>query len=277
MTRPKSVTLAKVSGYLSVLLTALYSTAALFLPPFFGAANVEFLFSPTVLVTYWGGVAALFLVAAIDSFEILERDSSVLMAREFHGVETFHHAKEFLERLADVTIGAENIATLNFSPPQGASVHLDKYFREIHEYLSRSDKLKSFRSIASIEGPAKAQAIVERAEHFKGNARVSFSCFEHGQIIRLMCYHVVEKDGTGYVFLYPPIPLTGVMDGVLIVNSQIAKVMMSQFELTWNRSRQVLVGGIPSKEGVEYLVQQGADTKSASYKALYAAASKIDY
>ena len=270
--------LRRIAGYSAVVLAGLYPTGVVLLPAIFGEGSADFLLSPGVLVSYWGGVATLATTFVVESFEKVETAEAVILAREFQGIETFYNADTFVERLSDITVGSESIATLNFSPPAGSSAALDRYFERLHAYVSSNDpRLKSFRSIASIESRQKADWIVERSARFVGNSHVSFSCFREQSALRLMCYHVVMKDGVGYVFFYPPVPLTGVMSAFLMVNTKVALLMKEQFDLAWAKSVPVLLGGRARCDGLELLRERGAASDTKLFATLRATAGSEEY
>ena len=198
---------------------------------------------------------------------------SKLLHGELKGVEVFDHAARFLPRLAEISVGAEIIATLNFSPPAGRSAQLDTYFNALHTYIYRSGTpLTSFRSIASVEDSQKAEWMVERAHMFRRNPRVSLACFAEATGIRLMCFHVTMKDGVGYCAFYPPVPLTGVMHAAVICNTELARMLLEQFDLAWSQSVKTLEGGNPSAAGLEFLHANGASPRTQEFVELSHAA-----
>jgi hypothetical protein len=270
--------LCKLSGQTAALLAGAYPAAALLLPAFVGHSRVEFLFTPEVVVPYWGVVGALAMTFFVESYERLEKSYEKISRKEFDGLEIFHDADEFLDRLSEITLGAEVIATLNFSPPAGSSGALDRYFDKIHAYISAHDTpLKSFRSIASIEGPPKANWIAERAARFLHNKKVSFACFGEHPNLRLMCYHITLTRDHGYCAFYPPVPLTGVMSAFVINNRRLAEMMMDQFELTWAKSIPILAGGVSWSNGLRVLQEHGADPHTLKFGRLQKQAIQEQY
>jgi hypothetical protein len=250
----KTPTLSRISGWLAISLAALYSSLALFLPVFMGRANVELMFHTDFVITYWSIVFSLAFPYIFERLEQAEKDLGRLDAKPYSGLAVFRTAAEFIDALIEKTVGAETVCTLNFSPPAGVSAELDRYFGEVNKYLiSNGTNLLSFRSIASIESELKARSVIDRARQFEKHAKLSLACFTTRHFERLMCYHVVFKNGHGHVFIYPPVALTGIMDAFMISSDDVATLMKTQFDIAWEHSASVLLGGVSQAQGLEFL------------------------
>jgi hypothetical protein len=250
----KAITLSRISGWLAIALSAVYSTLALFLPVFLGRNNIEMIFHADFVITYWAIVFSLAFPYIFERLEATEKGFEDVGSKPYSGLAVFHTATEFIDALVEKTVGAETVCTLNFSPPAGVSAELDRYFREVNRYLIASpSQLVSFRSIASVETEAKARSIVDRAHQFENRAKLSLACFKSRHFERLMCYHVVFKRGHGHVFIYPPVALTGIMDAFMITSTEVATLMKGQFDIAWEHSAAVLLGGRPQHEGLDFL------------------------
>jgi hypothetical protein len=72
----------------------------------------------------------------------------------------------------------------------------------------------------------------------------------------MMCYHIVRKSGIGYIFIFPPTPLSGAVNAFLLINNEVHDALKSEFEKAWERSVPALIGGLVTGE-------QPADIKEA--------------
>lgn len=267
-----SWTVGKASGYMAVAMAGFYGTGAL-VAAALSKADLDLLVSPAVVAPYWGSTLGFFFAAVVDNGEHTEGLLTQLVRRPFHGIEFYRSAARFLPRLAELTVGAETIATLNLSPPKGWSGPLDTYFREVHAYISRADTpLESFRSLATVENRLKADWLVDRAGLFVRNPRVSLGILP-GASRQLLGFHVVVKDGHGYVAIYPPISASGWMNAAIIANDDLARMLLELFEIVWRGGTVVLDGGNPTSGGLDVLKRQGANRTSPHFTNLASAIS----
>lgn len=160
-----------------------------------------------------------------------------LLNQPAQGVEVFHTSEKFLEKLMEISIGAETVSTLNLSPARGEHNNLDVYFQRLHAYIrARRSPLRSFRSIASLDNSQKMRFLLARSLELVGTGRASFAVFRQtstGPLLHPLSMHITVKDGQSFVFLFPPVNLTGAMDSVLIRNEAVAQVMLGHFDKLW--------------------------------------------
>lgn len=254
-----NIDVRKFTGYLSIFLSSVYFVVAGLAIAFF-KGKADFVFEKTMIITYWTFVLSLMVFYFVDSVEKQDEKLSGALSREFPGIKVFEDSHGFVKELIEVTLGAESVSTLNYSPPKGASKELDEYFLKVHDYLnSKNSPLLNFRSIASIENKHKAAWLLSRAHLFVGNGHVSLGNFSLNSTHSLMCFHVVMKNKIGYVFFYPPIPLTGVMNAFMIINNDVYEVMKRQFDIVWAQCTPLLVGGVANEEGVDQLYKIATD------------------
>jgi hypothetical protein len=240
--------LTNLSGIIAFVLATGYAIASAFLPPL----NVKTL--SDIVLPYWATVFTLVIVYIYGRTERLQTTTSTILARPFSGIEIFENSESFIDRLTDITIGGEVICTLNFSPPRGASRPLDRYFKALHEYiLSDPPQLRIFRSIANIESAVKARWIFERCALLVDTARVSLAVFRTKSTERLLCFHIVFKHGNGYTFLYPPVPLGGLMEGMMINNLDAAELLRREFESIWHDCLVINDAAVTMKDGLDFL------------------------
>ena len=221
-------------------------------------------------IAYWSIVLGMGLTYLFKRLEEAQSTQNNILLRPVQGVEIFETSRSFLERLADITVGAETVSTINFSPWRGASPHLDRYFDRVHSYINSDDsRLASFKSLASVDSTRKAEFILHRINLLRKKGTASFAVFKSPQIDHLMCFHVASKNGKGYVFLYPPVPLGGEMKGILVINDEIADVMKAQFDRVWNQAIIVSDGTLIKSEGLDLLRKLFPDiTESTDYNSI---------
>jgi hypothetical protein len=161
-----------------------------------------------------------------------------VLAQPVQGIEVFHSADELLARLAEVTVGASTVSTLNLSPPRGASPPLDDYFLALAKYLhSVGTPLRSFRSLAHISDAPKAKWVVDRAQELAPTGKFSQAIFNTGpRNVFPAGFHVVAKGDDYYVFIYPGISLTGMMQCFMIKNEQLYGIMLGYFDSLWSKA-----------------------------------------
>jgi hypothetical protein len=243
--------LTYLSGVIAFILATVFAIASIFLPP----EDIRTL--ARVIVPYWATIFALLVVYILGRIESLHTASRDILSKPYSGLEMFDTSEAFINRLIDISIGGEIIYTLNFSPQKGASRPLDHYFDKLHEYiLLPSSSLKSFRSIANIGNAPKARWIFERCSLLIDTGRVSLGAFRSKSSERLLCFHVVFKHGMGYVFFYPPVPLGGVMEGIMLTNLDAAEFVKREFDNIWHDCIIVNDGAVAMKDGLEFLAQQ---------------------
>jgi hypothetical protein len=250
----------RLSGIIAIILSVIYSIVAII---YFLMNKGGFITEPGFAITYWSIVFGLVIFFIYENIYIILIKQEKLLSMPATGIEIFHDSSSFLARLSDLTVGAESISTINFSPERGISPHLDNYFKNVHSYISKhSSPLKSFRSIAAIESENKAEWILQRCYELHNTGRLSLGCFKTLRTERLMCFHIVFKDKIGYVAFYPPVPLTGLMDAVIIVNTEVAKLIQIQFEIMWEDCIHVNDGMSPIEEGLTFLSEHNKSLKN---------------
>jgi len=220
--------------------------------------------APLAFPTYF---AVPYLVGALTSFMAyvygrLERtleNQERLLRQPGHGVEVFHTSAGFLAELIEITAGAESVSTLNLSPARGEQANLDVYFERVHASIrARRSPVRSFRSIASLDTPGKMAFLLARSYELALTGRASFAVFDQrsvGPLLHPLSVHITVKAGQTFVFLYPPVDLTGAMDSVLIRNEAVARVMLDYFNTLWHRSVVLNEGRRVHLAGLEHLAR----------------------
>jgi hypothetical protein len=192
----------------------------------------------------------------IDKIENLAHEIYKLTNEDAQDIEVFHTTSEFLERMTEVTVGAEKVSTLNLSPAKGTSPALDKYFAAVHRYIKKQGtSLRSFRSIASLESLSKARWVLERSVELVATGKVSVSLFGPEINSSLFGFHVVHKAGVPFVFFYRPVDPSGLMDCFLLKhNTEIANIILKYFEVLWNSSTSLHQGKRVDKQGLHLML-----------------------
>lgn len=188
----------------------------------------------------------------------IENIEQRLLSQPAQGIEIFSTTDEILDRLVEVTVGADSVSTLNLSSARGTSPALDKYFAATHQYIKRQDSpLKSFRSLATLETISKARWILERAVELGPTGKVSQSVFPIESSTKIpVGFHIVFKNQqTPFVFFYPPVNPEGMMNGFLIKNKEVAETMLKYFDLMWRTSTSVHGGKIVKREGLAEILR----------------------
>lgn len=185
----------------------------------------------------------------------LERLTTIqtgLLLPELIGMEVFATTEEMMRRITAVTVGSEQVNTLNLSPPAGVNSSLDAYLSEVHAYLrSGNPALRSFRIISSLESAGKARWVLGRAAHLSSTGKVSCAVIP-GNILPseavtevLLPFHIVVKGGLTYVFFYRynmHIDPTAVADCFLLKNTAVGRIMTAYFERLWQLAVPLHVG-----------------------------------
>src|SRR5574341_347445 len=241
-----------VAGKLAVWLSGLFTVAGLVL-----TVTNAFLSRPIdlpleFLASYLFGVLASFMAYVYARLETTLDKQERILSQPAQGVETFSTSKDFIEKLIEITVGAETVSTLNLSPSRGEHQYLDRYFSEVRHYIrNRRSPLTSFRSIASLDNSAKISWVLERSLDLVDTGKVSFAIFPQAEVRSLLhplSLHITYKHGNPFVFIYPPVDLTGSMDSILIKDPTVARIFLDYFNSLWHRSvvlntgRQVRAG-----------------------------------
>jgi len=204
----------------------------------------------------------------IDKLEELTQGIYQLTAKSAQDIEVFHTTSEFLDKMIEVTVGAERVSTLNLSPARGTTPALDKYFASVHRYIKKSGTgLQSFRSIATLESLSKARWILERSEELVSSGKVSVNLFGPEINSFLFGFHVVHKAGIPFVFFYRSVDPSGLMDCFLLKhNTDIADIILKYFEVLWNSSTSLHQGKKVDRRGLQLLLNVDKDlAKNRSY------------
>lgn len=256
----------RISGKLSIWLTSVFAVVALMV----GVTNL-FLARPVpipadLVSAYLFGALATFIAYAYGRIEsILDRQQR-LLHQPAQGVEVFTTSEDFLRKLVEITVGATMVSTLNLSPARGEHPELDRYFEVVHSYLkSKKSKLRSFRSIASIDSVQKSTWLIERSNELLHTGRVSFAVFDQEHLRPLLhplSLHITQKDGRCHVFVFPPVNLTGSMDSFLICDPVLGKVMLDYYNLLWHDSLKINEGRQARSDGLDKLSQLNPEITS---------------
>lgn len=246
-----------IAGRVSLWLAGLFTVIA-FLVAVVNAFRANPVSVPNeIVIGYLFGTLTSFMAYVFGRFEQTVEQQTRILNLPARGVEVFHSSEKFLEKLIDITIGAESVSTLNLSPPRGQHANLDVYFQRLHQYIrGKRTPLRSFRSIASLDSEAKSAFLLARSYELVDTGRASFAVFQQpsmGPLAHPLSVHITVKDGESFVFLYPPVDLTGAMDSVLIRSEAVAKVMLDYFNMLWHKSVVLNEGRRVSLPGIEQL------------------------
>ncbi len=199
------------------------------------------------------------------TFEHLQVLEARLLLPELMGVEVFGTTEDMMQRITSVTVGAEQVSTLNLSPPLGFSPVLDSYFRAVSGYLrSGNPALRSYRILSSLESPEKARWTLARAVDLVPTGKVSCAVIP-GSILSseavtdiLLGFHVVRRAGVTYVFFYRynmHIDPTEVTDCFLLKNSEVGEVICTYFDRLWRRAVPLHIGRHVDSRGLAEIVK----------------------
>lgn len=199
-------------------------------------------------------VLALALTYVYARLEQIAEKQTELLNRPFTGVEEYNSSAQLLVRLADLSVGAEKISTLNLSSPMGTHQGLDTYFHKLHAYiLGHDSRLNSFQSLALVDSEAKLDWVIKRTAILNPSGHASLAILRQNNLGAIpLGFHIVYRDGQGFVFFYPPVDLTGQMRCFLVKNTQIADIMQFYFDLLWSGSAQICAGGRIFEAGLQF-------------------------
>ena len=189
---------------------------------------------------------------------------NTIESQQAQGVEIFKSADLLLDKLAIITVGADEVMTLNLSPARGYSNSLDNYFEKVNEYiLSKKSKLISFRTLASIDTGKKAKWVWERSILLSPSKKASTALFATKNLQMPIGFHIVVNRAINvpFVFIYPPVSTSGEGVGFLVKNEKISETMIGFFEMLWGKSLKVHLGNEFHKEGLDFLVDLCPDIK----------------
>ncbi|GAA0974578.1 hypothetical protein GCM10009555_031010 [Acrocarpospora macrocephala] len=249
----------RLAGKLSIWLASLFAIVALIV----GLINL-FLDEPVpvpldLVAGYLLGTLASFIAYVYGRSELILERQDRLLHQPARGVQVFTTSEEFLRKLVEITVGAATVSTLNLSPAKGEHPELDRYFEVVHSSIkNRKSQLRSFRSIASVDTVQKSAWLVERSCELHQTGRVSFAIFDQDRIRPLLhplSLHITYKDGNIYVFIFPPVNLTGSMDSILISDPVLGKAMLDYYNLLWHDSLKINEGRQVRSQGLDRIVQ----------------------
>ncbi len=247
-----------LAGKLALWLTGLFAVAVLPIPVLnlFRSRPIQL---PLELVApYLFGCLATFMAYVYGRIELsLERQEQILR-QPVQGIEVFTTSHAFIQKLIEITVGSETVSTLNLSPPKGEHPNLDVYFDRVHHYIrGKRTPLRSFRSIASLDSHAKIAWLLERSAALAPTGKASFAVFSQAHVESLghpLSFHVTYKGGHPFVFVFPPVDLTGTMDPYLIKNEAVARIMVEYFNKLWERSVVLNEGRRVRSDGLRRLL-----------------------
>ncbi|MGH4022168.1 MAG: hypothetical protein ACRDT0_23630 [Pseudonocardiaceae bacterium] len=246
-----------IAGRLSLWLAGLFTlmNIPVLIINLFRTTQIEFPLD--LAVPYLFGTLASFIAYVYGRTELSLENQERILRQPGQDVEVFHTSEEFLNKLIEITVGAESVSTLNLSPARGEHANLDIYFQRIHTFIkARRSPLRSFRSIASLDTKGKMSFLIARSHELAPTGQASFAVFDQksvGPLPHQLSLHITVKDGQSFVFLYPPVDLTGAMDSVLIRNETVAKVMLDYFNVLWHKSVVLNEGKRVRLSGLEHL------------------------
>ena len=260
----------KLAGQLAIVLSVGFCVTTLVIP----IAN-HFLTKPLdisldVSIPYVVGVTALFVTYVYGRLEYAVSKEEQVLSQPYHGVEFFYSSETFLARLTELTVGATSVSTLNLSSPLGRIEPLDNYFAHVHKYILGGTELESFRSLASVDTPAKLDWLVKRTTLLMRSGKASFAVLRQVKVGTMpLGFHVIMRGPDGFVFFYPPVDLTGQMQSFLIKSTGVAEMVLHYFDLLWAASPKICQGKVPSQEGLAFLGTIDPNiTKSREYQVL---------
>jgi hypothetical protein len=248
----------EIAGRTALWLTGLFTLVAVPMAIMNLFRRVPLALPNDFVIAYLFAILTSFIAYVYGRLEQSLKQRQELLANQRHsGVEVFRTSEAFLEKLMEITIDAESVSTLNLSPARGEHVDLDLYFQRVHHSIrSRATGMRSFRSIASSDTRQKIEFLVERTAELAPTGRASFAVFDQHDVGRLphpLSFHVTVKAGQTYVFMFPPVDLTGHMDSVLIRDERVAQVMLKYFDALWHQSIRLNEGRRVSRRGLDHL------------------------
>lgn len=263
----------EIAGRIALWMTGLFGLATLPVPVInlFRSQPIELPLD--LVVPYLFGTLASFMAYVYGRMEQSIAQQQRILRQPSQGIEVFHTSEEFLNKLIEITVGAERVSTLNLSPARGEQPNLDVYFRQVHQSIkSRRSALRSFRSIASLDTNNKLPFLVARTHELAQTGRASLAVFDQRSVSPLLhplSMHITVKDGQSAVFLFPPVDMTGAMDSVLIRNEAMARVLQDYFNTLWQHSVRINEGTRIYLSGLEYLASMNAELRNdPHYQAL---------
>jgi hypothetical protein len=250
---------SKVAAWAAILVGTLTGLATAGVPLFHAATGL----GPQELpANAQGGVIVSCITASLAyvfvRLEGSRRQIGELLARGGAGIIVYDNTTSFLAALADATVGASQVSTINSAVPKGVLPALDRYFRLTSRYWSsREASGASFRSVAYVENETKALWLAQRAYESRTNASTSFAVIRQGTLgeSATLCFHLVQKGGTYLSFLYPAPDVTGAMQGVCIYGVETYEVLQGLFNRIWQSSIILSSGKQLHKNGFEHLAR----------------------
>lgn len=226
--------------------------------------GTQFAFGPNVSVPFFIATTTFFVAYMRTRTERILDTQEKLLAQPIQGLEKFENGEDLLNRLAEVTVGAESVTTLNLSPARGLDPRLDVYFSAVHKYLmmKKDIPLRTFRTLAALDSKEKALWLLDRCELLKGNGRISTSIMPNVLSSDFpFGFHVVKKDGQWYSFIYPPVNPSGVMQSFMIIGDEVAGIINAQFDGLWIRSPSIHDGKAVRNVGLDAMLRKYPDLK----------------
>jgi hypothetical protein len=171
-------------------------------------------------------------------------------------LEIFQNAAEFHTRMAQLNATAVSIFAINFSypPDQKKEGPLVDYYNALHDYINQKDgRLESFRVIVNVRTPEKASWTLNRVMSFEHNSKFSLAITPTPYPPPLQLFHIVESKSGKYVFVFPPIPKHDSMRSFMIVDDDVADLLIAQFNDAWTMSIKLIEGGVLDHANMEKL------------------------
>ena len=245
MKRTPSESITVLTGLLAIALSALFALFCVLVPILNRRLVKPIDIGNDLSLPFLLSVLALALTYVYARMEQIAEKQADLSNRPFTGVEEYNSSSQLLTRLIDLSVGAERISTLNLSSPMGTHQGLDAYFHKLHAYiLENGSHLNTFQSLALVDSEAKLAWIMKRAAMLNSSGRASLAVLQQTTLSAIpLGFHIVYRDGHGFVFFYPPVDLTGQMRCFLVRNTQVADIMQFYFDMLWSGSPQICAGG----------------------------------
>jgi len=191
--------------------------------------------------------------------ETLRETNERILAMPAPGIAVIRGSSRFCQELAEETLRAESVCTINLSPPRGSNRDLDAYFVRLHRDLSsKRGRIRNFRSIASLDSQQKARWVAERAMELLKSDRASFGIFDAEFLSAPplpLCFHVCNKDGHYVSFVYPPVDLSGTMVALMITGEHVGRLLEDYFNTLWAVVPKVKIGSTVVQSGLDVLVR----------------------
>lgn len=239
---------SRITGWTAVALAPVLPLLSIVkILPFDWAQHVD----PNINLAFWAAEAGLVITYLIPQSEMVRERLDAMASRSAQGVEVFRHSDDLLKRIADLTIDAEHVATLNLSPAPSSSAPLGKYFTRVDSHLARnrSRRTRSFRSIGSCNDKHKVIAMIKRSRRLTGSDWVSLAVLPpvfSMDRFSFLGLHLVKRAEGCASFIFPRIQPSTTTQGILLFGQDIYDILIEYYNELWyavDVAQRILEGG----------------------------------